>query len=441
MAAIPRVRGFGTRRVLMSTSAPTRPLPATAVTIGTFRLFKHGVVASHTGRPVKHPADPRPERVDQRAAQLRCRHDRAEGDEAREQGVLDQVLARLSPESALAIEMSRSFASPVLLLAAPTPSKACEAGARARLTDRLRPRSSQPECACSMPTIAFHTALTCVPAAWIASTDASAISAARSAYSIRSWPRVVAHERAQSIDQIHLDPPARRFPTRLSLLRNFDRAFIAPSVDELGEGNGCATAPDSGGRNTAKPLYRPAFRALSTASAARGAKACSLPQLARTFVTAASNFVGRLGCGEMEQRSTHLSRPRVSNRFDRELRIRRSSRRNRGTRVCEKQRCTCRERPRADPRSMAEFTAVAGAGALILGLAIVDERVRTQLGRVVSGHGPDLGNRLARRANPGAAAHHVAGDSGSERRECAAGDLLDRRARPRRVDDADVTWR
>jgi hypothetical protein len=34
------------------------------------------------------------------------------------------------------------------------------------------------------------------------------------------------------------------------------------------------------------------------------------------------------------------------------------------------------------------FTAVAGAGALILGLAIVDDRVRTQLGRVVSGHAP-----------------------------------------------------
>jgi hypothetical protein len=34
------------------------------------------------------------------------------------------------------------------------------------------------------------------------------------------------------------------------------------------------------------------------------------------------------------------------------------------------------------------FTAVAGAGALIVGLAIVDERVRTQLGRVVSGRPP-----------------------------------------------------
>ena len=33
-------------------------------------------------------------------------------------------------------------------------------------------------------------------------------------------------------------------------------------------------------------------------------------------------------------------------------------------------------------------TAVAGAGALILGLAIVDERVRAQLGRVVSGRPP-----------------------------------------------------
>ena len=34
------------------------------------------------------------------------------------------------------------------------------------------------------------------------------------------------------------------------------------------------------------------------------------------------------------------------------------------------------------------FTAIAGAGALILGLAIVDERVRMQLGRVVSGRPP-----------------------------------------------------
>ena len=34
------------------------------------------------------------------------------------------------------------------------------------------------------------------------------------------------------------------------------------------------------------------------------------------------------------------------------------------------------------------FTAVAGAGALVLGLAIVDERVRAQLGRVLSGRPP-----------------------------------------------------
>ena len=37
---------------------------------------------------------------------------------------------------------------------------------------------------------------------------------------------------------------------------------------------------------------------------------------------------------------------------------------------------------------MGGVTAVAGAGALIVGLAIVDERVRTQLGRVVSGRPP-----------------------------------------------------
>ena len=34
------------------------------------------------------------------------------------------------------------------------------------------------------------------------------------------------------------------------------------------------------------------------------------------------------------------------------------------------------------------FTAVAGAGALVLGLAIVDDRVREQLGRVLSGRPP-----------------------------------------------------
>ena len=34
------------------------------------------------------------------------------------------------------------------------------------------------------------------------------------------------------------------------------------------------------------------------------------------------------------------------------------------------------------------FTAVAGAGALVLGLAIVDERVRAQMGRVLSGRPP-----------------------------------------------------
>ena len=34
------------------------------------------------------------------------------------------------------------------------------------------------------------------------------------------------------------------------------------------------------------------------------------------------------------------------------------------------------------------FTAVAGASALVLGLAIVDERVRAQMGRVLSGRPP-----------------------------------------------------
>lgn len=34
------------------------------------------------------------------------------------------------------------------------------------------------------------------------------------------------------------------------------------------------------------------------------------------------------------------------------------------------------------------FTAVAGAGTLVLGLAIVDDRVRAQLGRVLSGQPP-----------------------------------------------------
>jgi hypothetical protein len=40
------------------------------------------------------------------------------------------------------------------------------------------------------------------------------------------------------------------------------------------------------------------------------------------------------------------------------------------------------------PSMMGGFTAIAGAGALIVGLAIVDERVRTQLGRMVSGRPP-----------------------------------------------------
>ena len=34
------------------------------------------------------------------------------------------------------------------------------------------------------------------------------------------------------------------------------------------------------------------------------------------------------------------------------------------------------------------FTTIAGAGALVLGLAIVDERVRTELGLVLSGRAP-----------------------------------------------------
>jgi hypothetical protein len=40
------------------------------------------------------------------------------------------------------------------------------------------------------------------------------------------------------------------------------------------------------------------------------------------------------------------------------------------------------------PSMMGGFTAIAGAGALIVGLAIVDERVRRELGRVVSGRPP-----------------------------------------------------
>lgn len=37
---------------------------------------------------------------------------------------------------------------------------------------------------------------------------------------------------------------------------------------------------------------------------------------------------------------------------------------------------------------MGGVAAIAGAGALLIGLAIVDERVRTELGRVVSGRPP-----------------------------------------------------
>ena len=40
------------------------------------------------------------------------------------------------------------------------------------------------------------------------------------------------------------------------------------------------------------------------------------------------------------------------------------------------------------PSIYGPFTAIAGAGALILGLAIVDERVRVQIGRVLSGRAP-----------------------------------------------------
>ncbi len=37
---------------------------------------------------------------------------------------------------------------------------------------------------------------------------------------------------------------------------------------------------------------------------------------------------------------------------------------------------------------MGGFTAIGGAGALVIGLAIVDERVRMQLGRIVGGRPP-----------------------------------------------------
>jgi hypothetical protein len=40
------------------------------------------------------------------------------------------------------------------------------------------------------------------------------------------------------------------------------------------------------------------------------------------------------------------------------------------------------------PSMMGGFTAVAGVGALLLGLAIVDERVRHEFGRMVSGRPP-----------------------------------------------------
>jgi hypothetical protein len=40
------------------------------------------------------------------------------------------------------------------------------------------------------------------------------------------------------------------------------------------------------------------------------------------------------------------------------------------------------------PSKLGGFSAIAGVGALILGLAIVDERVRVELGRVFSGRAP-----------------------------------------------------
>jgi hypothetical protein len=50
------------------------------------------------------------------------------------------------------------------------------------------------------------------------------------------------------------------------------------------------------------------------------------------------------------------------------------------------------------PSMMGGFSAIAGVGALVIGLAIVDERVRTELGRVFSGRPPSeittLGNQF-----------------------------------------------
>ena len=86
------------------------------------------------------------------------------------------------------------------------------------------------------------------------------------------------------------------------------------------------------------------------------------------------------------------------------------------------------------------FAAVAGAGALVLGLAIVDERVRTELGLVLSGRPP-----TTEITSLGSQAQGLLRVTWRAIQDQDVAILrwwyFRRRARPRRVDDADVTWR
>jgi hypothetical protein len=99
----------------------------------------------------------------------------------------------------------------------------------------------------------------------------------------------------------------------LSVFRNFDRAFIAQSVDVPDRATAVPRRPIPALESPANTCAVGRLEALNPPHPEQR-EAMPHPHLARTFVSAASNFVGRSRCGEMEQPNTHLSRARVSGR-------------------------------------------------------------------------------------------------------------------------------
>src|SRR5712692_5042948 len=213
-AAIPSVSGFGTRRMRRSTSAL---VPAQAATTATTMGLKAGSTGSN-----RLPQD--------RVEHVACRchgHNRADGDQHGQQAVFHEILAVVFANQTADGDKQASH-----LWSSPIQSERGAGQARpTRVIERTCYAGSGIAAA-----MAVNTALTWVPAAATAVTQASAINAMSNAYSSRSCPESSrTSERKRVTTSLMVRSSARQLPTRIAVCaKRRDQATLPDRVIRLG---------------------------------------------------------------------------------------------------------------------------------------------------------------------------------------------------------------